>query len=243
MMEPQYKLEEDGYFIEQDATFSIDDFMRDLERFFQAMRMHFAFEEMCQGYDYWAEILYKDGKDFAGLPFVEQYKYDPEDAPELDSDLMKMMQMDAEATEAEGVTGSDDEFSRVVFDYYEELQEKLVDMMPDFRVRLKVDPKIRKMVFAADVHSVFNICWYTFARKLSEDVAPEDKDRRQKDTDVYDKNVNEGVVMSCPFCGEAFVRRKNRSIICGKPECQKARKRMNKQNSRKKQKIESKKSK
>lgn len=242
MMEPQYKLEEDGYFIERDATFSIDDFMRDLERFFQAMRMHFAFEEMCQGYDYWAEILYKDGEHFAGLPFFEQYKYDPEDAPKLDyssanGDLLKMMQMDAEAAEAEGVTDSDDEFSRVVFDYYEELQEKLVDMMPDFRVRLKVDPKTRKMVFAADVHSVFDICWYTFARKLSEDVAPEDKDRRQKDTDVYDKNVNEGVVMSCPFCGEAFVRRNNRSIICGKPECQKARKRMNKQNSRKKQKI------
>jgi hypothetical protein len=145
-MEPQYKLEEDGYFIEQDATFSIDDFMRDLERFFQAMRMHFAFEEMCQGYDYWAEILYKDGKHFAGLPFFEQFKYDPEDAPELDyssanGDLLKMMQMDAEEADA---VETDGEFYRAVFDHYEELQEKLVDMIPDFRVRLKVNPKTRK---------------------------------------------------------------------------------------------------
>ena len=29
--------------------------------------------------------------------------------------------------------------------------------MPDFRVRLKVNPKTRKLVFAADVHSVFDI--------------------------------------------------------------------------------------
>ena len=47
LMEPQYRLEEDGYFIEKDATFSISEFMRDLERFYQAMRMYFAFEQMC----------------------------------------------------------------------------------------------------------------------------------------------------------------------------------------------------
>ena len=67
--------------------------------------------------------------------------------------------------------------------------------MPDFRVRLKVNPRTRKMVFATDVHSVFDICWYTLARKMSEDVAPEDKgpsaDKKEKP---------EGVVMSCPFC-------------------------------------------
>ncbi|MBQ8834834.1 MAG: hypothetical protein IJ001_07925 [Oscillospiraceae bacterium] len=42
MTDPQYKLEEDGYFIEKDGIFSIDVFMHDLERFYQAMRMHFA---------------------------------------------------------------------------------------------------------------------------------------------------------------------------------------------------------
>ena len=98
--------------------------------------------------------------------------------------------------------------------------------MPDFRVRLKVNPKTRKKVFAADVHSVFDICWYTLARKMSEDVAPEDKG-----TSADKKEKPAGVVMSCPFCGEAFVRRSNRSVICGKPECEKARKAMNQRNS------------
>ena len=106
--------------------------------------------------------------------------------------------------------------------------------MPDFRVRLKVNPKTRKMVFAADVHSVFDICWYTLARKMSEDVAPEDKG-----TSADKKEKPAGVVMSCPFCGEAFVRRSNRSVICGKPECEKARKAMNQRNSRRKRKIQS----
>ena len=123
-------------------------------------------------------------------------------------------------------------FARLPFDYYEELQEKLVDMMPDFRVRLKVNPKTRKMVFAADVHSVFDICWYTLARKMSEDVAPE-----EKGTSTDKKEKHDGVVVSCPFCGEAFVRRWNRSVTYGKPECHKARKVMNQRNSRKMKKI------
>ena len=239
LMEPQYRLEEDGYFIEKDATFSISEFMRDLERFYQAMRMHFAFEQMCLDNDEPALDLCEDGKYFAGLPFFEQYRHDPDDLPEVDyssagGDLLKMMQLDNEATK--DMEASDD-FERVPFDYYEELQEKMVDMMPDFRVRLKVNPKTRKMVFAADVHSVFDICWYTLARKMSEDVAPEDMGRKKKDTTVYDRNENEGVIMSCPFCGEAFIRRSNRAMTCGKPECTRARKRLNKKNSRQKQKI------
>ena len=88
------------------------------------------------------------------------------------------------------------------------------------------------MVFAADVHSVFDICWLTFAKKLSEDVAPDDIGTS---SDV--KVAKTGLVMSCPFCGEAYVRTANRAITCGKPECQKARKALNKRNSRKKQKI------
>ena len=239
-MEPQYKLEEDGYFIEKDATFSISDFMRDLEHFYQAMRMHFAFEQMCLDNDEPALTLYEDGKYFAGLPFFEQYRSDPEDVPDIDyssagGDLLKMMQLDKEA--AKDIEADDDDFVRVPFDYYEELQEKMVDIMPGFRVRLKGNPKTRKLAFAADDHFVFDICWYTLARKMSEDAAPEDVGRKKKDATVYDRNENEGVIMSCPFCGEVFSRRSNRAMTCGKPECTRARKRLNKKNSRQKQKI------
>ena len=176
--------------------------MWNLERFYQAMRMYFAVEQMCLGNDELALTLHEDGRHFDGLPFFEQYRHDPEDNPEVDyssagGDLLKMMQLDAEVTKDRQ---HHDGFVRVPFDYYEELQQKMVDMMPDFRVRLKVNPKTRKMVFAADVHSVFDICWYTLARKMSEDVAPEDKG-----TSADKKEKPAGVVMSCPFCGEAFV--------------------------------------
>ena len=129
--------------------------------------MYFAVEQMCLGNDELALTLHEDGRHFDGLPFFEQYRHDPEDNPEVDyssagGDLLKMMQLDAEVTKDRQ---HHDGFVRVPFDYYEELQQKMVDMMPDFRVRLKVNPKTRKMVFAADVHSVFDICWYTLARK------------------------------------------------------------------------------
>ena len=208
--------------------------MHDLERFYQAMRMHFAFEQMCLGCDEAALELHEDGRHFAGLPFFEQYKYDPDDEPEIDyssagGDLLKEMELVSESTKDRDYSGG---FKRTPFDYYEELQEIIADMIPDFRIRLKVDPQTRKLVFAADVHSVFDICWYTLARKLSEDVATEDKGIQAKN-----HSKKEGVLMSCPFCGEAFIRRWNRSVTCGKVDCDRARQRKNKQNSRKKQKI------
>jgi len=214
--------------------------MRDLERFYQAMRMHFAFEQMCLGYDEAALELHEDGRHFAGLPFFEQYKYDLDNYPEIDyasadGDLLKEMELASEATKDRIC---EDGFKRTPFDHYEELQKIIVDLIPDFRIRLKVDPRTRRMVFAADVHSIFDICWYTLARKLSEDVAPEDKGLQ-----VSNNSKREGVLMSCPFCGEAFIRRWNRSVTCGKVECNRARQRKNKQNSRKKQRIEAQKSK
>ena len=185
-------------------------------------------------HDELALTLYEDGRYFAGLPFFEKYKYDPDSFPEVDyssagGDLLKEMQLDNEARK-DRTCG--DGFERVPFDYYEQLQETLVDMIPDFRIRLKVDPRTRKMVFAADVHSVFDICWFTLAKKLSEDVTPE-----EKGTSADVKPAHQGMVMSCPFCGEAYIRTANRAVTCGKPECHRARKAMNKRNSRKKQKI------
>lgn len=206
--------------------------MRDLEQFYQTMRMHFAFEQMCYGYD--ELTLYEDGRYFAGLPFFEKYKYDPDSFLEVDyssagGDLLKEMRLDNEAikdrTQGDG-------FERVPFDYYEQLQETLVDMIPGFRIRLKVDPRTRKMVFAADVHSVFDICWFTLAKKFSEDVTPE-----EKGTSADVKPARQGMVMSCPFCKEAYIRTANRAVTCEKTECHRARKAMNKRNSRKKQKI------
>ena len=146
----------------------------------------------------------------------------------IKGDLLKEMQLDSAMRNQINVSK---DFVRVPYDYYEQLQEALMEMIPDFRIRLKVNPKTHRVVFAADVNSIFDICMYTLARKISDDVSPEER--------TGQKNEYKGIVMSCPFCGEAFVRKSNRSVTCGKEECDKARKRTNKQNSRKKARINS----
>jgi len=205
--------------------------MRDLEKFYYAATMYFAFEEVCLGLDEISLSAYKDGKHFSGIPFLEKYKGKIEKMEHIDSDpddfdIVEEMKLDATASQDET---PNDYFVSPPYEFIDELQQILIDMVPDFRMKLKVNPKTNRFVFAADISSVFDICWYTLARKISEDVAPEDKGTEAEKP--------KGIILTCPFCGDAFVRRSKRAVTCGKPECHKARKRMNQQNSRKQRKI------
>lgn len=226
-----------GFLIEKDGAFSIDQFMRDLERLYHAVSLNLAFDQMCAGNDDPAYNLSEDGRHFSGLPFFEKFRYDPDDTPALDytpagGDLLKEMQMDAAAR---GTQGASDYFVRVPFDEYESLQELMVDIMPSFHLRLKIDPKTRKAVFSADIQSVFDIAWLTLAQKIAEDPPPERNDAMREEV--------EGVVMMCRFCGKAFIRKpRTRQITCGDPVCDRARKAMNKRNSRAQQKVSEKQS-
>lgn len=130
-----------------------------------------------------------------------QYKHAPDDNPEIDyssegSDLLKEMQLAAEATK-------DRDCGDILSGYRLTIMknEKRADMISDFRIRLKVDSRTRKMVFAADVHAVFDICWFTLEKKLAENVSPEDIGT-SADVNVTNKRL----VMSCPFCREAYIR-------------------------------------
>ena len=40
----------------------------------------------------------------------------------------------------------------------------MIDMFPDFRMRLKQYKKTGKVMFGADILSVFDICGYTYSR-------------------------------------------------------------------------------
>ncbi len=66
------------------------------------------------------------------------------------------------------------EFYTEPYDEYEKLRERLIDCIPDFKLRLKVNPQNNRLVFSADVNSVFDIAWYVLARMMSEDPAPEE---------------------------------------------------------------------
>lgn len=56
-----------------------------------------------------------------------------------------------------------------------ELLNKLIERIPDFNMRLKVNPKTNHIEFSADVNPVFDIAWFTLARMISEDLALENK--------------------------------------------------------------------
>ncbi|MBF1125025.1 MAG: hypothetical protein HXL59_05510, partial [Solobacterium sp.] len=56
------------------------------------------------------------------------------------------------------------EFYTEPYDEYEKLRERLIDCIPDFKLRLKVNPQNNRLVFSADVNSVFDIAWYVLER-------------------------------------------------------------------------------
>jgi hypothetical protein len=127
--------------------------------------------------------------------------------------LLNEMIADREKTKKQGhmeVTW----FTREPFDYYEELRDQLMDMIPDFRMRLKVNLRNNHVVFAADVHSIFDICWYTLARMIVDFGPPEEGGQTRE--------LKEGTLITCLNCGEAFIRTNNRQLYCKKVKCQRA---------------------
>ena len=239
MGDKEFDFEQDSYFIEKDSIFNVQDFMRDLGRLYQATAFAFALEQMEKGFDDQCFELAKGGRYFDGVPFLEKYKYESNDihydadayAPITPAELLKEMQ---ETKSTIHVNTQDEGFARVPFDDYAELRDKLIDMIPNFHMRLKVNLKKTRVVLAADIHSVFDIAWFTLAKKICEDSMPNLK----KAMSTLDQNERP-VVLSCLVCGKAFVRKgkANRKLYCGDPECNKRRLALNTRNFRKRQRI------
>jgi hypothetical protein len=201
----------------------------------------FALDMILKGYDDAAFNLADEGRYFEGVPFLEKYKGElPEMSDEIDDtpitpeDLIKEMQEASRNAPPVHRNTIEEGFATLPYDDYYILRDKLVDMMPDFRMRLKVNRKKNIVVLAADIHSVFDIAWYTLAKKISELPLPDYKEKEEE----YD-SCDKPVILICPICGNAFVRvgKANRKIYCGSPECNKRRRAQNTRNCRKRQKI------
>ena len=106
-------------------------------------------------------------------------------------------------------------FTTTPHDDYESLRDTLIDIIPDFTIKLKVDPRSGKIEFSTDVKSVFDIAWFTLARMISEASAPEYKGKPE--------NRGEGIMIRCRNCGRFIIRKSNRQEFCDSDECQKAR--------------------
>jgi len=236
MTHPTFDYSHEGQMLENGAMFSVSDFMRDLGSFYNAAQFYFAFKDVCSGDGEKAFNLAQEGKFFEGLPFFEKYKNEENfreykieyDTGKTPQEIYAKMLAEAEKEEPHP-RGDITWFVEEPADHDEEIQDILIDIIPDFRMRLKRNPKNNQVVFAADVNSVFDIAWYTLGRMIT-DFGPLEEGGRERD-------LSDGTLVTCPCCGEAFIRRNNRQQYCMKEECQKAHNALRQRRYREKKKI------
>ncbi|HHV12322.1 MAG TPA: hypothetical protein GXX75_18760 [Clostridiales bacterium] len=178
--------------IEKDATFSINRFIKDLCNLGTVFELYFALYSLkYYGDIYYARNLYYEGRLRDSLSFLERYRQYVDDK----------------------------EYKTHILENYNGHIFQVIDMFPDFRMRLKLDKKTGKVMYGADIQSVFDICWYTFSRMVADVAPPIDPDLRYEES--------QGTVLSCLCCGEFFVRRSSRQLYCDNPNCQAERNRKN----------------
>lgn len=204
----------------RDGIFSINDFMKDLGKLYTTALFYEALEGVCVADEDAAFDLYKEGKYFEGLPFFENFKnihnmWDIDISP-AEGNNVKEMKLYAKYQKKHPEKQLPDRpFAKETYDNYGELLDKLIERIPDFNMRLKVNSKTSRIEFSADVNSVFDIAWFTLARMISTDPFSENKGQSN--------NRSEGIMICCRHCGDFLIRRNGRQEYCDKLDCQKAR--------------------
>ena len=212
----------DAEMVERDGTFEINAFLDDLGKLYNAVMFYVALEGVCIADDESAYDLSNEVKYFEGYSFFDKYKHpivaipDDLDYGDAKGNLIEEMRIDNEYIKNHPAekppTG---EFATTPYDDYDELRNALIDIIPEFTMKLKVDPRTNRLEFSTDINSVFDIAWLTLARMLSEDPAPEDKGKSD--------NRPEGIMIRCRNCGKFIIRKSNRQEFCDAEECQKVR--------------------
>ena len=211
----------------QDGAFSLQQFVNNLGSLYNAVRMKRALDGVAVGDEDYAYGLYECGRFFEAPSFFEKYKHPiidiPDDLPieppedTEDNELLREMRADSKymSEQLDKMPPASGHFAQEPFDDYEQLRYQLLDMFPDFRLRLKVDPADGKVALAAVVDSVFDIAWYALAHLITEEPTLDDLGRRSKNL--------KGIMETCRNCGRLFIRYSSRNHYCDREECQKAR--------------------
>ncbi len=177
----------------RDGTFLIDDFIHDLGRLYNAARFYIALDGVTMAEESAAYNLYQQGRFFESSPKFEKYKRrNPElpagfDFSETKGDPVKAMVL-AEKYLAEYPVEQppEGEFAEEPYDHYEELRNAMLELFPDFKLRLKLKPKTNRIVLSADVDSVFEIAWYTLAHLIDRGTASRGKRQTDQPTGRHD---------------------------------------------------------
>lgn len=232
-------LSESDYMLElagRDGIFQIDDFMEELGRLYNAARFYIALDGVTVAEEYAAYHLYEEGRFFESSALFEKYKHPMPELPEdfdvsaAGGDLLTEMQLtNAYLATHPAEQPPEGEFATEPFDDYEELRDALLSFFPDFKLRLKLNPKTKRVVLSADVNSVFEIAWYALAHLLTEEPLPEEKGKTQPRP--------EGMMTCCKNCGRFFIRRNSRNGYCDLEGCQRARNAKNQREYRDRERI------
>lgn len=215
----------DADLVERDGIFETDHFMKDLGKLYNAVRFYVALEGILFAEDELAYNLYEQGKYFESYPYFEKYKHATPEVPDevignatdrisLLESMKRTSKYIAEHPVEQPPIGEFD-YNHNPYDDYDELRKKLVDFIPEFNMKLKLNTSTGRFEFSADIDSVFDIAWYTLAHMISEDPA---LDNRSKKDDRP-----EGIMICCRNCGKFIIRKSNRQEFCDSKECQKAR--------------------
>jgi hypothetical protein len=190
-----------GFLAEKDGIFEINEFIRDLSYVYHTFTFKYALDELRRGNDQFVRRLYYEGRFHDGYSFFEAYFAEPQDK----SQANKMSKLLGDNDDLDAVP------ARNPMDDYEALQNTLLSLFPEFHMKLKVNPRTKRIVYAADVQSVFDICWYTLSRMVADDAPPLDYDS--------DSIFSEGSILSCLSCGDFFVRKSSTQKYCDNPDC------------------------
>ena len=242
-------IEKHGYMISEEAMFPVSNFKRDIENFYHGAQLYFALRQIADGEDFDYLTLSEAGRHFDGIFVFDRFRIPvmpgtEQDDPEGDAfdpvskeDWEKIFAKTA--AERKRYEQFVEEHKHELYKYtpqpiddFYHLRGKLMEMIPDFRMRLKLDPKTNKVVFAADVHSVFDIAWYTLARYMV--------DVQLTDEGTNEKHYSNAKVCVCKCCGKAFLRlaKQNRRQYCGEQDCDRKRVRERVQRKRERDKVE-----
>ena len=224
--------EVNNHIVERDGVFAVEDFLKDLEPIYHTTCFYHALTQLIQGERSYALALYSEGRLSDSYPFFEKYKSRPTQGGFLHfDDIMEEMEHKKQlrAPEAD-IPPEKRTFMQNPLKDLDYLHEALMSLFPEFRMKLRKDPDTKRITFAADIRSVFDICWYTLARMVADDTPKEDED--------ISSYFRESSILCCLNCGSFFTRTGPRQKYCKDKDCQAARQRNNQRANRTRKKIQ-----
>ena len=218
LSDPEYTYEDCARFVINEGTFSVKQFMDDLQKLYHHYNFYLAWKDLKDRKQSTAYHLYKEGRFTSQYPFFEKYKQNgvgmlPAKKVSKDPKKQLMAEMQQEAKYQESLREEDTtpekyrRFKKEPDPNDPELIKILLDGFPTVEMRMRYEKQDGAFIYAADIHSVFDIAWLTFSKLLTMDVSLQDEPGKYKQ-----KN--------CVCCGRPFIPDGPRQTFCNANPCQ-----------------------